>query len=38
MVPSILLLRGESLVFVKENLDRRKKIVRPHPDYENMIY
>ena len=38
MVPSILLLRGESLVFVKENLDRKKKIVTPHPDYENMIY
>ena len=38
MVPSILLLRGELLVFVKENLDRKKKIVRPHPDYENIIY
>ena len=38
MVPSILLLRGESLVFVKEILDRKKKIVRPHPDYENIIY
>ena len=27
MVPSILPLRGESLVFVKENLDRKKMIV-----------